>query len=241
MKSKPPFENSLVITCLLFITLCIITSCEKEEGNEHIADIDGNKYSIITIGSQVWLGENLKVTRYNDGTAIPLVTDDNTWGTLSTPAYCWYDNDEASHKNIYGALYNWYAVETGKLCPDGWHVPTDSEWKQLEMYLGMSQIDADNTGFRGTGEGGKLKEAGTAHWGDPNEGATNESSFTAMPGGFRKETGVFDRNGYLGVWWSATESDASTAWYRRLNYCSCDVDRSNLDKRNGRSVRCIRD
>ena len=241
MKCKTPIKNSLVITCLFFITLSIITSCEKEEGNKYITDIDGNKYSTITIGSQVWLGENLKATRYNDGTAIPLVTDNNTWGALSTPAYCWYDNDEASHKNIYGALYNWYAVETGKLCPDGWHVPTDSEWKQLEMYLGMSQSDTDNTGFRGTAEGGKLKEAGTTHWNDPNEGATNESGFTAIPGGFRKETGAFDRNGYLGAWWTATESDASSAWYRRLNYCSSDVDRSNFDKRNGFSVRCVRD
>lgn len=242
MKSKVPLKNRLIITCLSLIAIGLVTTCEKEESNNYITDIDGNKYSTVTIGSQVWLVENLKATRYNDGKAIPLVTENNAWGALSTPAYCWYDNDEGSHKNTYGALYNWYAVETGKLCPDGWHVPSDLEWKQMEMHLGMSQAEADDTGFRGTNEGGKLKETGTAHWESPNEGATNESGFTALPGGSRVYNGVvfedFERGGN---YWCHTEYDPNLAWRRYIYYDYTDICRDAQNKKYGFSVRCVKD
>jgi len=101
-----------------------------------ITDIDGNYYTTVTIGTQVWMVENLKTTKYNDGTGIPLVTDNTVWCNLSTPGYCWYNNDETTYKNPYGALYNWHTVHTGKLCPSGWHVPTDSEWITLTSYFG---------------------------------------------------------------------------------------------------------
>jgi uncharacterized protein (TIGR02145 family) len=147
-----------------------------------VKDIDNNRYEIETIGSQTWMAENLKTTRYNDGSAIPLIADDDTaWGTASTnkaPAYTWYGND-VSNLITYGALYNWYAIDmllngSKNVCPTGWHVPTDVEWTTLTNYLG------------GTGlAGGKMKEAGLAHWTSPNSGATNESGFAGLPSGYR--------------------------------------------------------
>jgi len=125
-----------------------------------VSDIDGNYYKTIQIGSQIWMAENLKTTRYNDGSNIPLVTDNTAWSNLTTPGYCWYNNDAATYKNVYGALYNWYAVNTGKLCPSGWHVPSEYEWTLLVNYLGGVYA-----------AGGKLKETGTTHWYSPNAGA----------------------------------------------------------------------
>ena len=133
-------------------------------------DIDGNVYHTVTIGTQIWMVENLKTTRYNDGSPIPFVTDSSSWSNLTTPGYCWYNND-TTNKNTYGALYNWFAVNTGKLAPTGWHVPTDDEWTTLTTYLGGESI-----------AGGKLKETGTTHWRTPNAGATNEIGFTASSG-----------------------------------------------------------
>jgi len=138
------------------------------------SDIDGNVYNTITIGTQIWMKENLKTTKYNDGSSIPLVTDNTAWINLSTPGYCWYNNDAATYKSAYGAMYNWYTVNTGKICPPNWHVPTDTQWETLITYLGGKII-----------AGGKMKETGTAHWTSPNIGATNETGFTALPGGYR--------------------------------------------------------
>ena len=200
-----------------------------------VSDIDGNVYHYITIGTQVWMVENLKTTRYNDGTAIPNVTDGSAWSNLSTPAYCWYENSQYTYKNTYGAMYNWYTVNTGKLCPNGWHVPTDSEWTTLITYVGES------------GAGGKLKETGFAHWESPNTGATNESGFGALPGGqriydsskwFQEQDGAFVDIGYNGQWWSSS-TDA------RILFISYDlkgvVNGVPEDKGDGYSVRCIRD
>ena len=159
-----------------------------------LTDIDGNAYKAIKIGNQVWMYENLKTTKLNDGTAIPLVTTSAAWGNLTTPGYCWYNNDEASNKNVYGALYNWYTINTGKLCPAGWHVPTVAEWTTLTTFLGGESV-----------AGGKLKETGIAHWKSPNTGASNETGFTALPGGFRDFDGVFAQIYNSGCWWSATE------------------------------------
>lgn len=194
-----------------------------------MTDIDGNVYKTVTIGTQTWMAENLKVTRYNDGTAIPNVTDNTAWAGLSTGAYCWYNND-ISNKATYGALYNWYAVNTGKLAPAGWHVPTDAEWTTLTNYLGGGSV-----------AGGKLKETGTTHWASPNEGATNETGFSALPVGNVNEAGTMCISGYNGFWWSATESGASDAWSRSMGYTYSYVDRYDFNKRDGFSVRCVRD
>ena len=196
-----------------------------------VRDIDGNHYETVLIGYQIWMAENLATTKYDDGTDIPLVTDNSAWAALTTPGYCWYDNDQATYGSTYGALYNWYTVNTGNLCPTGWHVPTDGEWTTLTTYLGGESV-----------AGGKLKEAGLAHWNSPNTGATNETGFTALPGGVRDDGGTFMAiNGY-GGWWSATEVDAGVAWGRGMFYYSSGVYRDyGYNKKNGFSVRCLRD
>ncbi len=199
-------------------------------------DGDNNNYPVVKIGTQVWMAENLKTTKYNDGTAIPLVTDDTAWMGLSTPAYCWNNNDEAAYMDTYGALYNWYVVSTtingGKnICPSGWHVPVDDEWTILTDYLGGDSV-----------AGGKLKETGITHWISPNTGATNETGFTALPGGFRSYyTGGFNNDTYFGLWWSSSENAASDAWGRDSRYNGGGVLRSLYSKLNGLSVRCVRD
>ena len=134
-------------------------------------DFDGNNYPVGQIGTQIWMVENLKTTRYNDGTDILSITDNTTWENLITPGYCFYNNGVVN-KNTYGALYNWYAVNTGKLAPKGWHVPTNDEYTTLITFLGGESVASS-----------KLKESGTSHWQSPNTEATNQSGFTALPGG----------------------------------------------------------
>ncbi len=207
-----------------------------------VTDIDGNVYQAVKIGDQWWMAENLKVTHYRNGDAIAHVTDNTEWTNLSSGAWCVYDNNDGN-TDTYGLLYNWYAVDDSRnIAPEGWHVPTDEEWKELEMYLGMSQSEADDTGWRGTDEGGKLKATGTEYWNSPNEGATNESGFSALPGGCRYfYSGYFYFMGFYGYWWSSTEASSTSAWNRGL-YCGySDVCRSYDYKRYGFSVRCLRD
>jgi uncharacterized protein (TIGR02145 family) len=194
-------------------------------------DIDGNHYNAIKIGNQIWMAENLKTTKFNDGNPIPLVTDNAEWASLSSPAYCWYENDQATYGQTYGALYNWYAVNTGKLCPTGWHVSTDADWTTLIDYLGGVMV-----------AGGKLKESGTTHWSSPNEGATNESGFTALPGGGRFALiGNFRNAGIVGFWWGSTEYDTDSSWHYYLHYESPIVARMTYFKVVGYSVRCLKD
>jgi len=199
---------------------------------ELITDIDGNVYKVVTIGDQVWMAENLKVTHYRDGTAITNVTDDDAWVALATEAYCIYDNNAANEVDTYGALYNWYAVtDAHNIALVGWHVPSDAEWQTLVDYLGGSSV-----------AGGKLKETGAAHWNSPNTGATNESGFTALPGGFRNYVhGRYDQMGAYSFFWSATENVSNDAWYRRLYSIHSEVYRGNGIKRLGFSVRLVKD
>jgi Fibrobacter succinogenes major domain (Fib_succ_major). len=227
MKSTIVMLFSVTLFCLGSTGLCA----------QIVKDIDGNVYKTVTIGKQVWMKENLKTTKYNDGKAIPLVSDDKIWEALTTPAYCWYKNDAKSNKNAYGALYNWYAVSTNKLCPRGWHVPSDAEWTKLTTYLGGESV-----------AGGKLKETGTSHWESPNTGATNESGFTALPSGYRNFAGAFDISGsnslYFrsnGCWWSSTEQYDFNAYYIRLYNALNEVYSSLSDKHFGYSARCLRD
>ncbi|MCX6326960.1 MAG: fibrobacter succinogenes major paralogous domain-containing protein [Bacteroidia bacterium] len=199
-----------------------------------VKDFDGNTYKTIGIGNQIWMAENLRSTKYNDGTAISNVTDPTAWSSLGTTgAYCWYNNDSASYKNVYGALYNWYAVNTGKLCPVGWHVAADAEWTVLITFLGGESI-----------AGGKLKESGTTHWLSPNLGATNESGFTAMPGGLRYKFGgaVFLSMGSWVNFWTATDQISTEAIRRALVNTTKEVYRDDhSSKMDGYSVRCLKD
>jgi len=224
---------------ILFLSVAYAYGGDKITGT--VTDIDGNVYQTVTIGTQVWMMENLKVTHYRNGDPIPNVTDGVTWSGLTSAAYCEYDNDPGNVAT-YGRLYNWYAVgDSRDIAPSGWHVPTDAEWKQLEMYLGMSQSEADAIGWRGTDEGGKLKEAGTTHWISPNTGATNESGFTALPSGYRDSDGHFSSRGGYADFWLSTEVGNLYAWSRRLYYTRSQVDRNYTNKHRGYEIRCVRD
>jgi uncharacterized protein (TIGR02145 family) len=209
------------------------------EALKGVKDIDNNRYDIITIGTQTWMAENLKTTRYNDGSLIPLITDGTAWETASTneaPGYCWYNAPNVSTNLIaYGALYNWYAINPStngnkNVCPVGWHVPTDGEWITLTTFLGGMAV-----------AGGKMKEAGLAHWKTPNTGATNESGFAGLPGGGRHYYGTFYSIGSFGSWWSSTEDETTYAWGRTLGSNSGYVYRDYNFKGSGFSVRCLRD
>jgi uncharacterized protein (TIGR02145 family) len=249
------YSLSIIGIFLMFLSISYKSIAQESSGI--VQDIDGNVYKTVRIGSQIWMAENLKTTHYANGTAIPIVTGNSNWDTLATTskAYCWYDDDIATNADTYGALYTWSATLNGAgssssspsgiqgVCPKGWHVPSDAEWKTLEMYLGMSQSVADETGERGTDEGGKLKETGTTHWQSLNIGATNESGFTALPGGCRRDNGTFEFVGLSGLWWSSTEGSTDLAWYRHLYYDYSYVYRSihSCNKQYGFSVRCLRD
>jgi uncharacterized protein (TIGR02145 family) len=199
---------------------------------EVVKDIDGNVYNTTKIDRQIWMAENLKTTKFNDGTPITLITDSATWANLVSPGYCWYNNDQVTYKHLYGALYNWYTVNKGKLCPTGWHVPADEEWTVLTTYLG------------GEGSAGpKLKECGKDHWISnvaPAMG-TNATNFTALPGGNRYDIGIFINSTYNGFWWSATESSPLSAWSRVMYSDYYGVVRGYSNKKHGFSVRCLKD
>lgn len=218
-----------VITIMLFV---ILSGCNKYEGNINtVRDIEGNVYKTVMIGTQVWMAENLKVTKYNDGTPVPLVTNSTSWSNSTFQGYCWYNNNEAALGKIFGGLYNYFALSTARqICPDGWHVPSETEWEALIIYLGGDSI-----------AGGKLKEADTIHWIKPNTGATNSSGFTALPGGYRSFNGTFTSMGKNGCWWSATESSATEACYVCLGNGIISISRTTAAKTNGFSVRCMKD
>ncbi|MCD6379748.1 fibrobacter succinogenes major paralogous domain-containing protein [bacterium] len=206
-----------------------------------VIDGEGNTYQTINIGDQWWMAENLRVHCYRNGDSIPNVTDNTEWKDLTTGACCNYGNDELKVAT-YGRLYNWYAIGDSRgIAPVGWHVPSDEEWQELETFLGMSQSDAEDSGYRGTDEGGKLKESGTNHWYSPNTGATNESGFAALPGGSRDGDGSYAGMGYSALFWPSDEINASIVWSRRLGYYDSDIYRTGSMKHLGFSVRCVRD
>lgn len=205
-------------------------SVEKPYGlSPTLTDADGNVYATVRIGTQIWMAENLKSTKYRDSTIIPLVTNDSVWVALNAPGYCWSRNDSLNYGKVYGALYNWYTANTAKLCPLGWHVPNDNDWIALNSYLGFMQ-------------GGRLKESGSTHWQLPNTDAVNDSKFTALPAGCRVSyDGTFSNIGNYGYWWSATENSetAANSWF--LYYDLSIISTNNFGKQTGYSVRCIKD
>ena len=201
-----------------------------------ISDIDGNIYKTVQIGNQIWFAENLKTTRYNDGTKIPNVTDSTKWGLVYSGAWCYYNNDEKYNKN-YGKLYNWYVVnktENGdkNVCPSGWHVPEDLDWHDLIYYLGGEKI-----------AGGKMKDVSTNHWKSQDDNASNSAGFTGLPGGYREYDGRFKDKSESGNWWSSTEfySGSINAFSLRLseNYPVWRNGYTNMSQ--GLSIRCIKD
>jgi uncharacterized protein (TIGR02145 family) len=229
-------------------------------GTSTVTDVDGNVYNTVSIGTQCWTKENLKVTKYNDGTAIPLNntytsgTVSTVWYGLTTGAYTIYDNESSTGANAtnYGFLYNWYAAKgittvgstTYKnLCPTGYHVPTDTEWSTLVIHLDNSSTSSTGS-YTSIIAGGKMKQTGTTLWNTPNTGATNESGFSALPGGFRNSVGGFYNIGISAAFWSTTEGDGihSFAWYRFLSHNLAWVGKADHDFYSvGFSVRCLRD
>lgn len=194
-----------------------------------VYDIDSNAYDTVNIGTQIWLKQNLKTSRYNDGSTIPNITDNAAWLGLSTGARCYYNNDSVIYAATYGALYNWHTVNTGNLCPVGWHVPTDNEWTVLENYLGGSTI-----------AGNKLKEAGTSHWNYSINGTNNETGFTALPGGHRNIYYNYLYKGEGGYWWSSSATNIDYAWLRSMFWHFNGVNTLSYDKNFGYSVRCLK-
>ena len=217
----------------------IESSCQKNGENNNpnnpietgnLTDIDGNVYKTIKIGSQWWMAENLKVTKYRNGDPIPNVTVNVSWAALTSGAYCWYNNDATTNKVTYGGLYNWYAVIDKRIiAPTGWHIPTLAEFTTLVNYLGGAV-------------GGKLKETGSTHWASPNTGATNESGYTALPGGLRGINGKFYSILEFGYWWSTSEFNANNAHSSHYLYSTgSNSSGGNYQKYYGFSVRCIKD
>jgi uncharacterized protein (TIGR02145 family) len=226
--------NSVIDRFLLAIIFCtLLLSCKKEGdiGKDIVKDVDGNVYHTVTIGTQVWMKENLRTTKYNDGTPISNVVD-IAWTILPSAAYCWYLNDVGKYRKTYGALYNWYTVASDNpknVCPSGWHVPSDTEWGTLTAYLGDETVAGD-----------KLKESGNTHWTEYNTSATNETSFTALPGGWRINDGQFSDVGWAGYWWSST-GYPDYALGRELSCSYSYVIRLTSFKVTGMSVRCVMD
>jgi uncharacterized protein (TIGR02145 family) len=220
------------IFMILVVELLLSNSCKKEKIKEEtISDVDGNVYGTIKIGNQFWMSENLRTTKYNNSVSIPFVEDNNKWKSAIEGAYCWYNNNY-SNKSDYGGLYNWYTINTGKLCPTGWHVPTKSEWDILMNFLG---------GY--TEAGGKLKEKGLTHWLSPNYGASNISGFTARPGGWRNyDYGIFLDIGKFGYWWAASPVSEISSFSFGMGCADSGLEMyPGMENHSGNSVRCIKD
>lgn len=234
--------GSLMVFCIFFL------SCDKDSPTEAnlepepepntVTDVDGNVYPTVQIGDQVWMAENLWVMHYRNYDPIPEVARDQTWGGLGSGAYCNYDGYQENAKK-YGRLYNWYAaVDPRGLAPEGWHVPTDEEWKQLELYLGMSVAQADTYLVRGTNEGDKLKS--TKSWTGDNKG-TDECGFCAVPGGYRQAN--CQDLGVSACFWTSTVAKeiATYAYFRALMADESGIYRRLNIKWMGFSVRCVKD
>jgi uncharacterized protein (TIGR02145 family) len=214
----------------IIFVLSVLTGFASLFAQTTVKDRDGNIYMTIKIGNQIWISENLKTTKLNDGTPIPLVIDKIAWRTQVSPAYCWYDNQEI-YKETYGALYNLEAIKSGKLCPVGWHVPTDGEWEMLILPFGFNFA------------GGYLKEQGLQHWEKPNRGdASVYNRYNALPAGMRDENGEFRKIGSRGVWWSSADPKKGISWFREMASETWTVRRDKADNNSvGYSVRCVKD
>ena len=222
-------------SCLINLKVEEVTQNPTSGYGPKITDVEGNSYKTVYIGTQQWMGENLKASMYSDGTTIPNITDNTQWENNNTGAWCYYNNDETNNVK-YGKLYNWYAVSSAtngnkNVCPTGWHVPTDAEWTVLTDYLGGASV-----------AGGKMKEVGTTNWNSPNIDATNSSLFTGLPGGTRSLVGGYSYIGVSGDYWSSTNDGMYAAVELIMRYSEAFAQISgSKNKRSGLSVRCLKD
>ncbi|MCF8461479.1 MAG: fibrobacter succinogenes major paralogous domain-containing protein [Flavobacteriales bacterium] len=235
-----------IILISFLCTLTVFSGCEKEDCSgcqevSTVTDSDGNFYNTISIGQQCWFVQNLKTTSYRNGDAIATGLLDTEWANATSGAYAYYDNDPSNNEN-YGKLYNWHAINDSRgLCPDGWHVPSDDDWKVLERTLGASASDVAATGWRGTNQGGEMKSTSSL-WQAPNSGANNSSGFSALPAGNRTVTGSFTYSEFHAYFWSSTQENTTDAWARTLYNDNEKVYRSSsFFKTYGLSCRCVRD
>lgn len=246
MYMENKWHKKSIYSGLALALMINITACKKKTGEVNpeiitpkitppsivrgtLSDSSGKTLSTLSIANQVWMEEDLKVTTFNDGTPIPLISNDTVWSKLSTPGRCFYNNNASFASSKYGMLYNWSAVNSGKLCPIGWHVPSDNEWQILTNYLGSEAV-----------AGGKMKEQGTANWKSPNTGGTNETNFGALPGGLRYPEGMFENFGKNVYWWSSTAEDTTRAWARGVSYDYGYAYRFSGPMKDGFCVRCIK-
>ncbi len=229
MRKSCPFLT-VILTAILLISNCKKNITDEEIETGTVTDIDGNVYQTVKIGTQWWMAENLKVTHYRNGDIILRKEDNTTWVNLTMGACCNYDNN-SNNVHTYGKLYNWYAVDDNhNIAPEGWHVPSDEDWQILIEYLGGKWL-----------AGGKMKETGTTHWEIPNEGATNESGFSALPSGYRNyHDGRYDDLGFSADFWSSSESESNDVWTRGLWKGNSWVARYTTYKQGGYSVRCVK-
>jgi len=225
------------ITFMIMLLAINMISCEKENKplftvDEPVTDIDGNVYNTIKINNQIWMAENLKTKKFNNGDLIgTTIPPDADIRSETSPVYAWAYNGNEANMDVYGLLYTWYVVnDNRKLCPTGWHVPSDNEWKILTEFLGGDSI-----------AGGKLKQTGTSYYFTPNLGATNESGFTALPSGLRYPIGNFNSMGDGPVWWTSTEYDNNNSIFRSLGYSGKSIRRDYYPKNSGFAIRCIKD
>jgi uncharacterized protein (TIGR02145 family) len=254
-------KSTRLVILLLFILTVAISSCSDDNspgtsndnngggidtgacagGPTTVSDIDGNVYNVVSIGNQCWMKENLKTSRYKNGTLIPTGLNGTQCQTTTSGACADYNNDPANTA-FYGKLYNWYAVaDTQGLCPTGWHEPEDWEWNVLVKAIDPNADTTCNGCNQSSIVGGAMKDIGTTHWASPNTGATNSSGFTGLPGGYRANYGPYDGIGNYGYWWSATQYNSAQSQYRYLYYPNSNVGRDFDYKTIGFSVRCVRD
>jgi uncharacterized protein (TIGR02145 family) len=244
------YQNNIEYNCLYYFRLKVsfdlaVHVCSEEINYPIAKDIDGNVYDIVQIGNQIWMAENLKVTHYRNNDIIPNVTGNSSWVNLSSGAYYFYNNIMNSG-DIYGVLYNWYAInDTKGLAPEGWHIPSDDEIMNLEIFLGMNQTQAYKTEWRGTNEGSKFADD-AALWNDgalENDPEFGLSGLCYLPSGIRNSYngGVFQFLNEANYCWSSSECESENAWYRVLGYSATEIYRGYISKKNGLSVRCIKD
>jgi uncharacterized protein (TIGR02145 family) len=212
-----------------FAAIVLFLSCNKDKESDPIIDIDGNVYKTVVIGEQVWMAENLRVTRFNDGTAIKLTENNEEWKNITEAAFSWYDNDSSLYGNQYGALYNGYAAQNKRLCPIGWHVPSVNNFLKLIETLGDTLT-----------AGGKLKSDDDSQWNTPNTGADNSSHFSALPAGMRYFEGTFSSASYFTGYWSSIEVNADTSTFISLSYLDSKVIFIEGSKNLGFSIRCVK-